>query len=222
MTEFYLIRHAVNDWVRSGRLAGWTPGVHLNSHGYAQAEALAARLAETPLSAIYSSPLERTMETATTLAARHPTLSVQVLEAVGEVRYGQWQGAKLRKLRRERLWPLIQIYPSRAQFPGGEAIRHAQARAVESLEELAQRHPKERIAIVSHSDVLKLIIAHYLGMHIDMFQRLEISPASLSVILLGNDRPYVTLLNDTSHLKAIRPQTNQTEGRKHRLLFWKR
>ncbi len=101
MTEIILVRHAENDWVRTGKLAGWTPGVHLNEYGRLQAAALAERLSTTRIVAIYSSPLERTLETAEAIAARHPGLVVQTLDALGEVRFGAWQGQPLRKLRRE-------------------------------------------------------------------------------------------------------------------------
>ncbi|RPI91491.1 MAG: MSMEG_4193 family putative phosphomutase [Chloroflexi bacterium] len=205
MTEFLLIRHATNDWVNTGRLAGWTPGVHLNEDGTAQAAALADSLAKARIAAIYSSPLERTMETAQAIAAHYPALSVQALEGVGEVRYGKWQGEKLSRLRREPRWEIIQVYPSRAHFPGGEAIRQAQARAVDALESLVGRHPNQRVAIVSHSDIIKLIVAHYLGAHVDFFQRIEISPASLTIIALGTGRPYIIRVNDTSYLASLRP-----------------
>jgi probable phosphomutase (TIGR03848 family) len=206
MTELLLIRHAINDWVKTGRLAGWTPGVHLNPDGQVQARALGERLAGVPLAAIYSSPLERTMETAQAIATHHPALTVQPLEQVGEVRYGQWQGAKLSALRRQKLWHTVQMYPSRAHFPSGEAIRQAQARAVDALEGLVMHHPGQRVAVVSHSDVIKLIVTHYLGAHIDLFQRIEISPASISIVRLGSDRPVIMCLNDTSFLPVHRPQ----------------
>ena len=99
MTELLLIRHAVNDWVNTGRLAGWTPNVHLNTHGKAQAAALGERLANASLAAIYTSPLERTQETAAAIAIHYPQLKVQVIDGVGEVRFGEWQGQKLDKLR---------------------------------------------------------------------------------------------------------------------------
>jgi probable phosphoglycerate mutase len=204
-TEFLLIRHAVNDWVHTGKLAGWTPGVHLNQDGKEQASALGERLAKTTMAAIYASPLERTMETAAAIVAHHPELNVQPLEGVGEVRFGSWQGAKLSKLQHEKLWQIVQIYPSRARFPGGETIRQAQLRAVDAIEDLALQYPNERVAVVSHSDVIKLILVHYLGAHLDAFQRLEISPASLTIIRLGTDRPYVIRMNDTSYLPQHRP-----------------
>lgn len=203
MTEFFLIRHAINDWVSTGRLAGWTPGVHLNADGRSQAAALGEKLANVKLDAIFSSPLERTMETAEAVAHHHPNLAIQPLEGVGEVRYGAWQGEKLQTLRRDKMWSTVQHFPSRAHFPQGEAIRQAQARAVDSLESIIPRYPMQRVAVVSHSDVIKLIVAHYLGAHIDMFQRIEISPASLTIILLGSDRPHIIRVNDTSYLPVI-------------------
>ncbi len=213
MTELLLIRHAVNDWVNTGRLAGWTPGVHLNADGKTQAAALGQRLAALSITAIYTSPLERTRETAEAIAAHHPTLTVQTLDGVGEVQFGRWQGARLSKLRKEKMWHLVQLYPSRAQFPGGETFRAAQARAVDALETLSARHPKGRVVVVSHSDVIKLIVTHYMGAPLDMFQRIQISPASITAIYLGPDRPYIGRVNDTSHNPPAPPsRTHSTSS----------
>ncbi|MFN8418445.1 MAG: histidine phosphatase family protein [Anaerolineae bacterium] len=111
MTEFLLIRHAVNDYVKTGKLAGWTPGVHLNDEGRAQAVALGQRLASTKIDALYASPLERTVETAQAVLEHHPDLTLQLLEEVGEVRYGDWQGAELNKLYRRKQWLMVQAFP---------------------------------------------------------------------------------------------------------------
>lgn len=199
MTTFLLIRHAVNDWVKKNKLAGWTPNVHLNDLGNAQAEALGARLAEVKLKAIYASPLERTLETAEAIAAHHEHLSVTPLEAIGEVRYGAWQGKKLAHLRRKKLWGNVQHYPTRVRFPEGETMRGAQARAVDAIEALHSEHPRQIVALVSHSDVIKMIIAHYLGIHLDLFQRINVSPASITTLILGSGMPFVYAINDTSH-----------------------
>lgn len=200
MTEILLIRHAINDWVSTGRLAGWTPGVHLNSDGRAQAMALGERLKDAALSAIFASPLERTMETAEAIAAHYPKVGVTRLEGLGEIHFGRWQGEKLSKLRKDPMWRTVQMTPSRVRFPGGETFRDAQMRAVDALEGLVKQYPKQRIAVVSHSDVIKLVVAHYLGVHLDLFQRVDISPASISIIWLGiMDRPFVRCVNDTSH-----------------------
>src|SRR5262249_18856972 len=108
MTQLLLIRHAVNDFVKTGKLAGWTPEVHLNEEGKPRAAALGLRLGKTKIDAIYSSPLERTVETAEAVVAHHPDLRLQLLEAVGEVRYGAWQGGELSKLSQRKLWRLVQ------------------------------------------------------------------------------------------------------------------
>ncbi|MGD8806906.1 MAG: MSMEG_4193 family putative phosphomutase [Chloroflexota bacterium] len=183
MAYALLIRHAQNDWVKKKRLAGWTPGVHLNDVGRKQAEQLAGRLSQLPLKAIYSSPLERCLETATAITAVH-SLEIQEIEAIGEVRYGKWQGKKIKKLSKKPAWHIIQHYPSRFRFPEGESLLEVQQRAVSAIEELAQKHKDEVFAIVSHADVIKLALAHYLGMHVDLFQRLVVSPASVSLVAL--------------------------------------
>jgi len=217
MTEILLIRHAVNDWVATGKLAGWTPGVHLSPEGQTQAAALGTHLASARINAIYASPLERTMETAQAIAAHYPTLRIEPLESVGEVRYGDWQGAKLKALRRQPLWQTVQLYPSRAQFPAGEAIRQAQVRAVDAIEAIVRRHPGQRVAVVSHSDIIKLIVTYYVGAPLDAFQRIEISPASVTVLVLHHDRPMLVRLNDTSFLPSL-PSHPQSRKRWQRAL----
>jgi probable phosphoglycerate mutase len=200
MTELLLIRHAVNDFVKTGKLAGWTPEVHLNADGKAQAEALGRRLAETHLDAVYSSPLERTVETAQAVLAHHPEVALQLLEDVGEVHYGDWQGQEIRTLVNRKMWAAVQTTPSRVRFPNGEAMRDVQIRAVNAIEMLIERHPRQRIAVVSHSDVIKMIVAFYLGMPLDVFQRIEISPASLTVLAMAHGRPTIVQVNESSYL----------------------
>jgi probable phosphoglycerate mutase len=203
MTHILLIRHAVNDYVKTGRLAGWTPGVHLNEEGQAQAQALGQRLAEAPIKHLYASPLERTMETAEAICAHHPHLSIRQKPEIGEVRFGDWEGKLLAELSARKLWRIVQDYPSRAEFPNGETIRDAQARAVTAVEGLATAHPAEMIAVVSHADIIKLVLAHFLGMHLDSFQRLVVHPASVSTVSLSYGRPYVSSMNDISHLQQM-------------------
>jgi len=205
MTTVLLIRHAVNDWVKTGKLAGWKPGIHLNAEGEAQARALGARLADRPLQAIYASPLERTVETAEAIAAHHSSLSVQIVADLGELKCGRWQDGQIAELASRKMWQLIQQVPSRARFPDGETLRRAQARAVDAVEMLAERHPQGLIAVVSHCDIIKLLLAHYLGMHLDMFQRIVIAPASISGVQLGFGRPMVIGMNDVSHVPPAPP-----------------
>jgi probable phosphoglycerate mutase len=185
--------------MRSGRLAGWTPEVHLNEEGQRQAEALGNRLATASLRAVYSSPLERAVETAQAIISHHPALTLQIDEGVGEVRYGKWTGQRLRQLARTRLWRVVQTCPSAARFPEGESIREMQVRAVGALECIASQHPGGMVAVVSHADVIKALVAHYAGMHLDLFQRIVISPASISIVGLGRMGPRIIRLNDTSH-----------------------
>jgi probable phosphoglycerate mutase len=179
MARIFLIRHAENDYTQAGKLAGWRAGVSLNKSGREQAGMLAEKLAAAPIEAVYSSPLARALQTARPIAAvRH--LQVVRCARLGEVRYGDWQGKSLKSLRRRKLWRLIQHRPSAAKFPGGESIRSVQVRAVAAMEELVARHPNDCIAVVSHGDVIKMIVAFYLGMALDLYQRIVIRTASVS------------------------------------------
>ncbi len=210
MTTLLLIRHGMNDWV-SGRLAGWTPGVHLNQEGQQQVQALGERLRSLPITAIYSSPLERAMETAQAVATPLG-LSVEIAEGMGEVRYGEWQGADLKELAKHELWPGVQFYPSGTRFPGGETLGEVQTRGVATLDGLRTRHPKEMIAVVSHADMIRLVSAYYIGMHIDLFQRLIIHPASVTVFSFHPMGPRLLAFNDLGTLDHIRPKEEQPEG----------
>jgi probable phosphomutase (TIGR03848 family) len=197
MTTLILLRHATTP-ATGKRLGGWTPGVHLDAAGVAQAATAARRHAQHPVHAVYASPLERTRETAAALARAHG-LKVRIDRGLGEVDYGEWTDRPLAQLRRLKLWRTIQQAPSRVTFPGGESIRAAQARAVEATERIAAAHPGETVVLVSHADIIKAVLAHHLGMGLDLFQRLVISPASSSIILLPEGSPPAVLsINDTS------------------------
>jgi probable phosphoglycerate mutase len=195
MTDLLLIRHGENDYTHAHKLAGWTAGVHLNPAGQAQARAMADHLARQPIRAVYSSPLERAIETAQPLA-RARQLRIQKLAAIGEVQYGDWTGKSLKVLRRTKLWRIVQQNPAAMEFPAGETFRAVQARAVNALDALTRKHPKELIAIVSHGDVIKLILAHYLGQPIDLFQRIMISTGSVSQVRLLGGQPVIVKINE--------------------------
>ncbi|MCA9873817.1 MAG: MSMEG_4193 family putative phosphomutase [Anaerolineales bacterium] len=212
MATIILVRHGENDWVKKKRLAGWIPGIHLNENGRLQAQDAAQRLANLPIQAIYSSPVTRCVETAVFIAQPH-NLNITELPEIGEVRYGKWEGAKIKKLAKKPEWNAVQHFPSRFQFPQGEALREVQYRAVHALEALSVRHEKETILAVSHADVIKLVLAHYLGVHIDLFQRIVISPASVSILaLMGNGMVRILRLNDTGPLQPPdgKKQGNET------------
>ncbi len=198
MTTFYLIRHGHNDFLGKRKLAGRMPNVHLSSEGKRQAETLGRILSSVKFEAVYSSPLERAVETAEPLA-RDQGLEVLIRDGLIEIGYGSWQGQSLNSLRRRKLWPIIQNTPSLARFPEGESFPEAQARVVAELEALRGLHrsKKASIACVFHSDPIKLATAHYLGMPLDLFQRITISPASMSVLAVSDNSIRVVGLNDT-------------------------
>jgi probable phosphomutase (TIGR03848 family) len=197
MTTIYLIRHGENDFIgKAHKLAGWLPNIHLNERGRLQAKTLADLFEGIRIKAIYASPLERTMETAEPIA-KAKGLRVESRQALGEIGYGRWEGQSLKALTRRKLWPVIQNTPSLARFPEGESFVEAQDRVVAEIESLRAIHKSSKAAFlcVSHADVIKLIIAHYIGLPLDLFQRIVVMPASISILQI--DRiPRLVALND--------------------------
>jgi len=206
-TQLLLIRHGLTDWV-GHRLPGWTPGIHLSEEGRQQAEALAQRLASLPIEAIYASPLERTTETAEAIAAPHG-LSVQLRENLGELRIGEWTGQDIEDLAKKEEWLAIQFYPSGANIPGGETMHEMQARVVAELDAIRKAHPGATVAAVSHADVIKAAVAHYIGLHLDLFQRLVIYPASLTAFQFSKFGPRLVLFNDSGTIDVLRRENQQ-------------
>jgi probable phosphoglycerate mutase len=208
MPLLLLIRHALTD--ATGRsLAGWTPGVHLSERGRGQARALAERLTPVPIAVMYSSPLERCLETAEPVAAQK-RLSVTAADDLGEVRYGDWTGRSLAQLARTRLWKVVQSAPSNARFPNGESLLEVQERAAAEIGRIAAAHPRGVVAAFSHADVIRLLLAHFSGTHVDMFQRLVISPASVTAIALGEGIPRILRVNDTGAVADLIPAKPRT------------
>src|SRR4029450_4021798 len=222
MRLLLLLRHAVTEHT-GAKLSGWMPGLPLSEGGREQAVGLAERLGPVPVDAVYSSPLERCQETAA-VVADPKGLKVQPLEDLGEVRYGDWTGRSLKELAREPLWKVVQTTPSAARFPEGEALFEMQARAVLSaarfpagepvcerppgavraVERLREPPPRQTVAVCSHADVIKALTCHYLGMHLDLFQRLVVSPASVTALAFG-PAPYLVRLNDTGGNADLAP-----------------
>lgn len=193
MTTFFFVRHAVTSHTGK-KLSGWMEGIPLTEEGRDQAAAVADRLAEVPFKAVYSSPIDRALETARAIAARHG-LEVRTLRKLGEVEYGTWTNRPLKVLARTKLWTKVQGWPSAARFPEGETLREVQNRAVDEVDRLANEHPKDAICCVSHGDVIKLVLAHYMGVHIDLFQRIVVAPASISVLSVSDHGPAILSLN---------------------------
>lgn len=198
MTTVLLVRHGLTALTGS-TLIGWTPGIHLDDRGRAQAQATAARIRPIALAVIVSSPLERCRETAEAVQAdREPGTPLEVDARFGEVRYGDWTGGELKRLARDPLWKVIQTHPSAVTFPGGEALRDVQVRAVGAIRDWnARLGPDATYVVVSHADVIKLILADALGVHLDGFQRINVGPASLSVVRYGELRASVVRMNDS-------------------------
>jgi probable phosphoglycerate mutase len=206
-TNFLFIRHGAHDYL--GRaIAGRLPGVHINDLGRSQAEHLAEKLSLLPVDAIYSGPLERVRETADPICRRF-NLPLEVAEEFTEIGVGEWQDRPFTELSQLPLWKQINTFRSSTQFPGGELMLEVQVRALRKLNELRGKH--QFVVIVTHGDVVRAVMAHFLGMHLDLFLRIEIDPASLSLLEYGDDYAIVRLLNSPSsgsplELPAVRHQ----------------
>ena len=221
MTLVLLVRHGLT--APTGTvLSGWTPGIPLDDRGRAQAAALAARLGPVPLDAIITSPLERCRQTAETIAAAgEGRPAVQEDDRVGECHYGDWTGRPLKRLAKEPLWRVVQAHPGAARFPGedGESIMDMQHRAVTAIMDWNERLGAEAVYMIcSHGDVIKSIIADSLGMHLDMLQRIQVDPCSLTAIRYTPLRPFVLRMNDTgggvASLKKPEPRRSRATARR--------
>lgn len=206
MPLLLLIRHGENDYVKSGKLAGRLPEVHLNERGRQQADELAESLANVPVKAIYSSPLERARETAAPLAARLG-LEVQIRSGLIETGIGAWAGQELKTLRKLPEWKLVQESPSRFRFPQGESFAETQLRVVNEIDAILRLHQKDDVIVcVSHADPIKLATAYYLGMPLDHFQRLGCDTASVTVFLLGEKGILLSKLNQRPPFGFLLPE----------------
>ena len=195
MPLLLLIRHGENDFTKKHKLAGYTPNVHLNERGQSQAQALADALKEVPIKAIYSSPLERAVETATPIAAAR-SLEIQNEAGLLETNVGKWQGRSLAALRLQKHWKVVQNAPSRAQFPEGETFYECQTRIVTALDSISRKYkPQDIVACVFHADPIKLAIAHYIGLPLDHFQRLSCDTGSLTALYVNESGANLIKLN---------------------------
>lgn len=204
MATVLLVRHGRTTANATGLLAGRTPGVDLDDHGRGQAARTADRIADIPVAAVVSSPLERCVQTARAILDRQGEAPPSSVGAdLTECDYGQWQGRKLSDLAAEDLWATVQSQPSAVVFPGGESMAGMQARAVAAIRRHdaaveAEHGPGAVWVAVSHGDVIKSILADALGMHLDLFQRIEVGPASVSIVSYGASRPRVWATNTDS------------------------
>jgi probable phosphoglycerate mutase len=210
VTRLVLARHAVT--AQTGPLlTGRAPGVDLSDEGRRQADALAERLAGLPVAAVYASPIERTTQTADAVAARHG-LAVKALPGVIEADYGEWTGGKIVELAKTDLWKTVQRAPSRARFPGGESLAEMQSRMVSAIEAVVADHAGDLVVIVSHADPIKAAIAHYTGVHLDLFQRIVVSPASVTAFAFTGHGVAMLKCNDTGTLDELSPPPPKSES----------
>lgn len=205
MTTLLLIRHATTDAIGKF-VAGRQPGVQLNRQGVAEAAKLVERLSTTPIRAVYSSPLERTRQTAEPLC-RELKLPNEIKEEFNEIDFGEWTGKTFEQLDALPEWRRFNRLRSVAQIPGGESMLQVTTRMVNTLETLRGKHGDTTIAIFSHGDPIRAAIAYFTGMPIDFLQRIEVSPASISVVDLQDSNVQVFTVNDTGRFSASGPQS---------------
>jgi probable phosphoglycerate mutase len=198
MTTFFLIRHASCNGL--GRtLWGRTPGVCLNDKGKLQAEQLADRFSGITLRAIYSSPLERAVETAETIAR---TMNLEVIKspAFEEINFGAWTGKSFETLSSDETWRRFNTHRSETRIPGGESFLEVQNRIVKEIETLRLQHGNGHVALVSHADVIRAAVAYFAATPIDMIERFEISPCSVSVVSVDTHNATLLTINNEREL----------------------
>jgi probable phosphomutase (TIGR03848 family) len=205
-TLVLLVRHGKTP-TTGVELYGRRPGVDLAEAGVAQAEAVAQRIVELGagrVRAVYASPLERARQTAAPIA-RATGLRVRRNAGLLELDVGDWTGRKLRDLRKLKAWSTVQRYPSGFRFPGGESFLEMQSRIAATVDGLAEQHRGETIVAVSHADPIRALVAHTMGTHLDLFQRIVVSPCSVTAILCTSSGPIVLAVNSTSGLTELAP-----------------
>jgi len=193
-TTVYLLRHAAHDHV-GNYLAGRLPGVILGPAGQAQAERLGTRMSREQFDAVYCSPRERAQQTASAIAAARGGMAVEIVEALDEVDFGSWSGSTFEELNKRQDWQRWNSMRSMAETPAGETMLDVQRRAVGFIRQVANRE-NARIALVSHADVIRSIVGHVLGLPIDAWLRFDISPASITTLVLGDWGSKVLTLNE--------------------------
>lgn len=219
MATVILVRHARSTANTAGVLAGRTPGVDLDETGRHQAAQTGARLGVVPLAGVVSSPMERCRQTTQALLdhqAGAPDLRSE--DGLNECDYGEWQGRPTSELTGEDLWKVVQNHPSAATFPRGESLATMQARGVAAIRRHdarieAEHGPDAVWAAVSHGDLIKSILADALGMHLDLFQRIHVHPASISIVRYTPSRPHVIATNtDAGDLSWLGAVTGEQPG----------
>ena len=202
-TVALFVRHGVTP--TTGKvLPGRARGLHLADQGRAQADAVAERIARLRrVDAVYSSPLERARETAAAIG-RRLDLKVGTERGLLECDFGEWTGAELKALRKLPEWRTVQRHPSGFRFPSGESFREMACRITDTVGRIHARHPGQTVVLVSHADPIKAAVADAAGTPLDLFQRLVISPCSVTAIAYGDGGPVVLTVNSLGDLAELR------------------
>jgi broad specificity phosphatase PhoE len=195
MTRLLVIRHGETDWNSGGVIMGWTPGIHLNSEGRTRVEALSKTLSQHEIAAVYSSPLERAVETAHIIAEAH-AVPVGAEKALIEIDTKRWEGRRRADIyKNDPLWTEYHTNPATASIPGIETIHDVQKRAVECIERLRRDHSEQTFAVVTHGEVVRTVLAYYLGLDLNRIFRIIVDTPSVSVVEFHGDRPIVIRVN---------------------------
>jgi len=211
MARIVLLRHAHSVANEKNLLAGRTAGISLSKTGKGQAKDLISRLGTIQFDEVAISPLQRCRETIDPwLTSTGAKSRIVVDESVSEVDYGSWSGKTLSSLRRKAQWKIVQDFPSQMTFPEGESLLEMQGRALSGFYRLNAVKGKGPRLLVSHGDVIKSIVAHCLGMHLDQFQRLVIEPASLTIIDTDSGTSRLVRFNDAKGFLSSEKSTNQS------------
>lgn len=208
MSTLILLRHAHSQANEMNILSGRAPGIDLSQLGHTQAKKLITRLGGGAIDKLYLSPMQRcqsTIDPWLRSSNSSSLLSLEVDERFNEMDFGDWSGFKLSTLSKRDLWPLIQSRPSTVKFPKGESFKAAQRRAIEGCEEILEKRGRLRHLVVTHSDLIKLIAVHYMGSHLDTFQRINIDQASLTVIERVKGNISIKCINNRGLLSEIVP-----------------
>ena len=203
MARIILVRHGETEWNRSRRIQGSNSNISLNETGRQQAESLALRLKSEPVQAIYSSPLQRTLDTAQAIA-RHHQLEVQLEPDLREFDLGELEGIKIEDLNKGYREILLinsqgEILP---RVPGGESLKEVQQRVWSTVQRLVSQHPDGLIVVVSHYFALLTIICHGLNLPLLEMARLRLDASSMSILTFDGQFPRLLLFNDTCHLET--------------------
>lgn len=205
-----LVRHALTPSTGK-KLTGWLPGISLSEEGMAQAASARDRLQDVPIKAFYSSPLERCWETAEIIAGPHKR-KVELIDDLGEIKYGDWQGRTLTSLYKSKAWVELRARPAEFRFPNGETIREAQLRGMSVIEGMRSKHKGQIILVCSHADMIRVVTAGYLGLPLDLYDRISIGPGTVTALLLSGSAPRLLRLSDSGDYSELSARTTANKG----------